>query len=79
MKMICMFRLFRLFFCLGLISYVSALNIQHIKTSCWIFTCYNQYDRHYNSVLIEINTNPGYLHHNTILYYNSLFTTIVYQ
>ena len=54
----------------------SAFKIQHIKTPCWTLSCY---DQHYNSVLIEINKNPNYLHHTTILYYSSLFTTIVYQ
>lgn len=53
-----------------------AFKIQHIKTPCWTLSCY---DQHYNSVLNEINKNPNYLHHNTILYYSSLFTTIVYQ
>jgi hypothetical protein len=53
-----------------------AFKIQHIKTPCWTLSCY---DQHYNSILKEINVNPGYLHHTTILYYSSLFTTIVYQ
>lgn len=57
---------------------VSSFKIQHIKTPCWTLSIYC-YDQHYNSVLNEINTNPGYLHHTTILYYTSLFTTIVYQ
>jgi hypothetical protein len=72
----------RIFNYITFLSYtflVNALKIQHIKTPCWTFSCYDQYDQHYNSILNEINKNPNYLHHNTILYYSSLFTTIVYQ
>ena len=58
------------------IAIVHAYKTQHVITKCWIKDCYEQ---HYDSILIEINKNPGYLHHNTIFYYNSLHTTIVYK
>uniref|UniRef100_A0A6C0D363 Uncharacterized protein n=1 Tax=viral metagenome TaxID=1070528 RepID=A0A6C0D363_9ZZZZ len=50
--------------------------MQHIKTLCWTFSCY---DNHYENVFIEMNKNPDYLEHNTIMYYNSLYTTIIYK
>ena len=64
-------KLFYLNICL-----INAFKIQHIKTPCWSFSCY---DTHYTSIFNEINKNSGYLHHNTIFYYNSLHTTIVYK
>ena len=53
-----------------------SFKIQHIKTPCWTISCY---ETHYNNIFIEINKNPGYLHHNTIQLYSVLFTTIVYK
>lgn len=64
---------FILFF---LIQSVLSVKMQHIKTLCWTFSCY---DNHYEKVFIEMNTNPDYLEHNTIMYYNSLYTTIIYK
>jgi hypothetical protein len=60
---------------IAIVSVVS-FKIQHIKTRCWTYSCY---DTHYNNIFIEMNKNPDYLHHNTIMYYNSLYTTIVYK
>ena len=68
----------KLFFLIQSILYVSVLsfNMQHIKTICWTFSCY---ENHYKNIFIEINKNPDYLEHNTIMYYNSLYTTIIYK
>jgi hypothetical protein len=66
----------KLIYILTLFKLILSFKTQHIKTSCWTLNCY---DQHYNSIFIEINKNPGYLHHNTILLYNYLFTTIIYQ
>ena len=52
------------------------LKMQHIKTPCLTISCY---DQHYNSIFIEINKNPGYVYHDTIQIYGSLFTTIIYN
>jgi hypothetical protein len=55
---------------------VVSFKMQHIKTRCWTYSCY---DTHYNNIFIEMNKNPDYLGHNTIMYYNSLYTTIIYK
>jgi hypothetical protein len=55
---------------------VFSLKIQHIKTLCWTFSCY---ENHYENVFIEMNKTPDYLDHSTIIYYNSLYTTIIYK
>jgi hypothetical protein len=55
---------------------VLSVKIQTIKTLCWTFSCY---DNHYNNIFIEMNKTPDYIHHTTVMYYNSLYTTIVYK
>ena len=64
---------FILFF---LIQSVLSVKIQTIKTLCLTISCY---DTHYEKVFIEMNKTPDYLDHNTILFYNSLYTTIIYK
>ena len=68
-------------FCLLIFEIISVVSVvsfkmQHIKTHCWTYSCY---DNHYNNIFIEMNKNPDYLEHNTIMYYNSLYTTIIYK
>jgi hypothetical protein len=59
-----------------IIKSIVSLKMQHIKTPCLSISCY---DQHYNSIFIEINKNPGYVYHDTIQLYGSLFTTIIYN
>lgn len=59
-----------------IIESIVSLKMQHIKTHCLSISCY---DQHYNSIFIEINKNPGYVYHDTIQIYGSLFTTIIYN
>ena len=55
---------------------VVSFKMQYVKTRCWTYSCY---ENHYNNIFNEINKNPDYLDHTTIMYYNSLYTTIIYK
>jgi hypothetical protein len=69
-------KLIKLVLLFNMMKHIVSFKIQHIKTICWT---YSWYENHYNIVFIEMNNNPDYLEHNTIMYYNSLYTTLIYK